>query len=712
LRFNDPESATLLIENAGFAVSEEALDQLQREVEGWAAGLRLVLLALYHAQDPDGYLKALHGGIPHVQEFLLQEVLQDLPAEFREYLLMSSIFDRFCPELLEAVVSRNDKKSPPALGGVEALTNLRANNIFTIALDARGKWFRYHHLFQQLLKQQLARQCSSDDIAAMRLRASEWFEDHALIQEAIAQALAAGNASYAAEIVERHQHAELEADRWYVVKKWLDLLPADIKQQRLKLLLAQAWVNTLQLQLAALVETIERAESILDDSAEPASLGELNFFRGLFQYYAGEGEKSQQSCADALARYPEKQSLIAGEMEMYLALARHMNGEGKAAVAEVRSKIRSAGSASAGFISRLVGTEAFVHLLSGDLKQAVTAGRGVTGIGQRSDADYIQAWGRYLEAAAHFQAFRLDDALDGFLAVSKRRDLVTRKVAIEGLSGIALAHQLLKQPEAAASAAETLLTYVEELSDSEHRLAAESCRARLALLRGDLGPAAEWARSAPVEPSAPSMFFWLEDPALTRARIQIAEGTRESLSQALAMLGDLRNQLEALHNTYQLIEILVLQALALQGRESTDEALETMEQALQQGGALGWVRPFVEPGPPALRLLNRLRKRERWSAFVARISSAASGSESTSEGEDSARPQRAGFSLLNSLTQREQEVLELLAERLSDKEIAARLFISPQTVNFHTKNIFQKLGVGNRRQAAAAAADMGLIDRA
>ncbi len=325
LQFDGPETAELLATAGKVAVGEDALGNLREQVEGWAVGLRLVALALRHVEDPDVFLGELRGGLPHTQEYLLREVLAAQPSEVRDRMLGASILDRFCPEVLDAVFGPGNPSGP---GGRELVDRLERHSLFTISLDARGEWYRYHHLFRDLLRGLLRESASAEEIAALHSRASEWFESRGLIGESIGHALAAGDVVRAAELVERHRHAELDADRWYVVDTWLARLPAEIKAQRPGLLLAEAWANFFQLRLDRMASLLEQVEPLLDEEkTEPGLSGEVHYFRGYLSYWEGEGEDGRDHFEQALERLPEGQQLIPGEAALHLGLARCMIGQ-------------------------------------------------------------------------------------------------------------------------------------------------------------------------------------------------------------------------------------------------------------------------------------------------------------------------------------------------------------------------------------------------
>jgi LuxR family maltose regulon positive regulatory protein len=205
------------------------------------------------------------------------------------------------------------------------------------------------------------------------------------------------------------------------------------------------------------------------------------------------------------------------------------------------------------------------------------------------------------------------------------------------------------------------------------------------------------------------MLIWLEVPAITQAKVLVAIGTEASLREAVSLLRSLEQATLALNNTCQTIEITILLALALEKQGQSEEALTACERAISLAGPRGWIRPFVEPGQPMADLVARLPAPDDGTTFTGRIQSAIH--EAQAKAGAATKPSRESSPLFETLTNREQEVLELLAKRLQNKEIAAELFVATQTVNSHLKSIYQKLDVTNRRQAAQKALEIGLLSR-
>jgi LuxR family maltose regulon positive regulatory protein len=242
LKFTESECSEYLARSSVVTVSKEALQSLEQQTEGWVVALRLTTLYLSYVDDPEEFLRGMHGGIQYTREFLLLEVLTRLPPRLISALLKTAILDRFCSQLCEALCWHGSETDDPGFDGRQFIETLLADNLFIIPLDEQNSWFRYHHLFQEMLLEQLEVRTDKEEVAVLHRRASEWFETKGLITESIEHARAAGDAERAAEITERNRIAELNAYRWYEVRKWLEMIPDACKQQRPGLQLAVAWI--------------------------------------------------------------------------------------------------------------------------------------------------------------------------------------------------------------------------------------------------------------------------------------------------------------------------------------------------------------------------------------------------------------------------------------------------------------------------------------
>jgi len=715
LRFTEAETTELLEGTTDVVIGHSAITNLQLQVEGWAAGLHLVSLALRRAEDPDAFLGNLHGGLPHTQEYLVREVLDGLPPEVRDCLMKASILDRFCPELVTVVSGHGPASSPPVSGGRDLVSFLLERNLFTISLDVDGEWFRFHHLFQDLMQRHLNRQISADEIAALHLRASEWLESRGLLEESVTHALLAENPARATEIVLARRYDLLNSDRWSFTEKLLSRLPSEIRESDAGLLLMQAWIAFWRWELENMMAFVERAGALLDDETEgPASLrGELDFFNGQVAYWTGETEKSRKLLDGALKGLGGVGGIVEGNVEIMLGLARRITGDGEMAIQALENLIRTAGADESALISQLLAAQVFVHLTTGDLAAAQICSRQITTHAQREGMSNTVAWAHYFIAYAHFEAQDLCKAIEAFNEMNRHRYVLEPKAVADGLTGLAIAYQLSGDPKNAKKTAESLMNWAIEVGAPELLEVATSCRARLGVLRGEPETAVAWAETIRDAPELSDLFMWLEVSSITKARVLVALGSRQSLDSAAELLDTIRERSEKWRFDCHTIETTVLKAVVLKKQGHREEAMTELENALSLAAPVGWVRPFVEAGPLMAEMLEGLGPDDPNHGFVQRLLAAVKPTEpgqSIDCDSDANRPTSITESALDALTDRELDILELLQQRLYNKEIASKLCISTHTVNYHLKHIYSKLAVNTRRQAVRCALERGILN--
>ncbi len=384
-----------------------------------------------------------------------------------------------------------------------------------------------------------------------------------------------------------------------------------------------------------------------------------------------------------------------------------MAGKKDLAMEQLNERLATTESTVAIYRSRLIAGLLFIHYLSGNLIQARREARRLRTLAQRSHIAYTQGWGIYMEACTHLQTNQLDEASGGFSDATGRRHTLDLRLAADTMAGLALTQQLKRQDDAAREAMDLLRAFAEEHNDPGIVSIADSCRVRLALLRGELDWALQWADSFDAMPAAVELVLWVEIPVLTQARVLIADGSVANLSRAAELLRVVAQQAEACHFVPQVIEASVLQSLLLEKQDRPDEALDLLSQSVALAEPGGWIRPFVEIGPTMAGMLARLPDERRETRFVTQLLSALRPVEDgpvDGGGASVSKPP-----LIEALTNREQDVLVLLSRRLYDKEIAAQLNISAATVRTHLTHIYDKLGVQNRRQAVLKAKEIGIL---
>jgi len=710
LRFTPEEASALIFSAAHKALSDSALRHLEAEIEGWPVGLRLVALMVRQTSDPDATVQGLHGGIPQTQEYMLQEVLAGLSPEVKECLLRTSILSRFSARLIDAVCWSRDLPSK-GLDGQSFIEELEQSNLFAQSLDSQGRWYRYHHWFQGMLERQLQAEFGEHKLIELHQRAAAWFEANDEPGEAQAHLLAAGQPGAAADLVARKFLGVIEADRWFVVERWLNLLPVDVRNERSDMQIAGAWVGFCKLDIELVIAHLTSIDVLLHDSA--AQLGyeaQLDFLNGWVAYWQGDLEIAQRYLGRAMGGFDVAPGMIAGELRLYVAFAMSLGGDHSGSVRFIAEQRVAAGVKSGvPYMIRILGAGAHTNYIAGDIDAAAAAADSVKALGDYHENGYALGWVAYLKGVQHFSRCELPAALQQFALGDAHLNMLERRAAVDMLATIALAQWLSGHRDAATAAHVALEQFVRNYEVDDCVWIIESVAARLALLAGDTAAALNWARTVILPEVSPvETHLWVANPAITRARVLILAGDQPDVEQGLKSLDQLLEQYRAYHNVCQIIDILPLRAVALARLGDQEQALTVLLQAVQEAAPGRWIRPFVELGEPVRELLAQLDPAEGERHFVqcALDMLATSAAVLVANGQQLA----PGFSdAAEGLTNRELDILELLEQRLQNKEIAARLHISPHTVGYHLKHIYQKLDVNGRRQAVQKARATGIL---
>ncbi len=707
LKFSRGEAGALMENLLGKPLSDAAMNRLMELSEGWVAGLQLVALAVRNRSDAEEFLLRLEGTIPDIRDYLLSEVLARQPPELRECILKTSVVDRFSGSFCEGVC---ESCEDCPLAGDGMMQNLTETGIFTVPLDAEGKWFRYHHLFQDLLRSQLEREVGVDGVAALHARASRWFEGLGSIGEAIDHALKAGDPERAAEVVEKHVTAEFNADHWFVVRNWLRRIPNEVKEGRPAILLAQAWIRYNQLRLPEIAALVEQAESCLtevDEGESEGLRGQINVHKAMLRFWQGDAEGVLEFVGKAQRQLPPEFVFARAELEIYWGVGHQMSGQGEQAVEELERNIRDESESHPLMVTRRIAAICVIRLLACQTAAAQQATMRLRDVAESNALPNTVLWASFFHGVSCFQSGKFESARSHFREATEKRHMFYRQAALSGLAGLALICEAMGRQGEADDALGLLQEFAREGGEAVSLAIADSCRARVALWRGDLGTAVRLLPPTWGSPDAAAMIYFVEVPCLTHCRVLLAKGATDDVASVAKMLADLGKGLEDLHNTFQLIEVLVLQAWALELMGESGKAKETLEEALQLAEPGWWIRPFLEAGELVVELMDAAGSNR--SPFRTELRNRLIERQNASSASLPQTKSAPKQSLIEPLTNRELDVLDLIGERLYDKEIADRLSISPQTVKAHLRHIYQKLGVGNRRAAVDRATALKIL---
>ncbi|MFN8482368.1 MAG: LuxR C-terminal-related transcriptional regulator [Anaerolineae bacterium] len=703
LRLSAAESAVLLKQNLPMALSDAEAAALIEQSEGWPAALHLAAVFLRDAADPQQALADMQISPGYAMAYLLDEVLAQQSPEMQECLVKTAILDRFGAPLCAAVCGQS------AAAGAEFLDRLQSLNLFLVGLDPGGTWYRYHHLFRQLLQRQLQHRYTAAEIEVLHRRASAWCANQGLLEEALDHALAAGDTDTAVQVIALHRHDLMNYEQWRRLESCLRLLPAEAWESP-HVLLSEVWLaHSRRADLETMARLGERARARIEELSPTAGapadlLGELDTLATMLHYYRAEGGNSIEAGRRALERLPLQAYTVRSFARIFLAGAYHLVGNRDTAYTVMGEGVREEQETPDLNRCRLQLGWGFLEWLDGDLNglaltvaQASAETRGGLHGESVSWAHYFRAcvayeWNDLKTAEAEARAIFEDPSGSG-----------SALALVHSTAILALTYEALGRSAEANQTVETAMTRVLEMRSTNILAILQALQAELAVCQGNAVVAARWAVSTSVALEAMPLFY---APQLVLPKEFLAQNTAYSRRQARALLPRLLDHAVATHNAPAHIQLLALHALLEEAEGNEAAALATLEKAVLLAQPGGFLRVFADLGPRMASLVQRLKERSAVPEFVARIEGACVPPfrPMVSRGESI-----GSASLIEPLTGREMEILALLAERLSNREIGERLFIAPPTVKRHTVNIYQKLLVSGRREAVAKAASLGIL---
>ena len=729
LRFTASEAAEFLNQVMGLSLSAADIARLSDHTEGWIAGLQLAALSLQGHQDVPGFIRAFAGDHRYIVDYLVEEVLQRQPAPVRSFLLQTAILDRLSGPLCNAVTGQEE--------GNACLEALERGNFFVVPLDDRRHWYRYHHLFAEVLSAHLMAE-QPDQVSTLHRRASEWYEHNGSVADAIRHALEACDFARAAGLVERAVPEMRRSRQEATVLGWLRALPDELLQVRPVLSVAYAWALLASGELEGVETRLRDAERWLDttaDRSEMVVVGDEEYrrlpaaiavYRAVHAQARGDVADTMNYARRALDLVPEDDHLVRGAAAALLGLASWASGDLETAhrtYAEGMARVQRAGNIS----DAINGTIALadIRIAQGRLHEAMrTYERGLqlaTEQGEpilRGTADLHVGM-----SELHREQNDLHAATQDLL---RSKELGERTGVPQNWSRWCVAMARIREAQGDLEGALDLLheaerLYVSDFSPNVRPVAALVTRVWAA--QGRLGEAIGWAREQGLEVSD-DLSYLREFEHITLARVLLARSKSEradrSILEAVGLLERLLQAAEEGERTGSVIEILILQALAHQDQGDIPAALVPLQQALTLAEPEGYVRMFVDEGPPMAVLLAKLHERSRKRpraastnvplASIERLLALLRG-ERVQEGTSPAAPSAPtpAQPLLDPLTERELEVLRLIAAGLSNRAIAARLVLALSTVKSYVNTIYSKLQVESRTQAVARARALHLL---
>jgi LuxR family transcriptional regulator, maltose regulon positive regulatory protein len=694
LRFTVAEATVLL------GLADDIVSVLAARTEGWAAGLRLAALSLRGQPDAARFVADFGGSNRYVLDYLTEEVLDQQPDDVRAFLLETSVLESLSGELCDAVTGRS--------GSQQLLERIERDGLFLIPLDEVRGWWRYHHLFADLLRARLVAErparaagphgaVSLHSAVSLHGAAATWYEKHGLADDAIRHALAAGDTDEAARLIERHFDAAYMTGERATIQRWLSAVPASLTAARPRLRLAHTFAALVYGDVtgaAALLDGVDPSdagpfESSVGDAASllvnvPAAFA---ICRAWLCYLRGDPDGMAEFAGRARAMLGHGQVMLESVYQLNLALADWLHGKLASAEREFTALVASwRGFGESSLAARSCRFLAQVQRDQGRLAVAFATCQETVAIAEDQDQPRlpIAAYGYVGLAEIAYQRDELADALRYVTeGIARGRQLSEREPLASGLVALAWIRQAGGDLVGAVAAIEEAERVAPSPAVASLLNPVPAQRARLLLAQGDIAAAARWTAQRGLDPDDEPLPYLREQEYLVLARVLIAQGSPD---RALVLLDRLHAAAAEQERLGSVIELLSLRAAALAACGDEPAAAAVLTQALALGRPRGYVRVFVDEGAPLKALLSRL-----------------------DPGLTVGTPRIRQPGLVDPLTARELEVLALLAAGASNQAIAARLVVTIDTVKKHVTHVLAKLTATNRTEAVARARHLGLL---
>jgi LuxR family maltose regulon positive regulatory protein len=713
LRFSAEEAATFLRDVMGLDLGPEGVAALEARTEGWVAGLQLAALSMRDRDDRETFARSLSGEHRHIARFLAEEVVQQQEPEVREFLQRVSILRRMSGPLCDALTGGS--------GGAEMLERVARGNLFVIRLDDRGEWYRFHHLFGEFLERRLAERgpgASANDAGALHARASRWFEEEGLVEEAVHHALHAPDVKQAADLIERSWRILDRRHQSATWRGWVEALPAELVAARPVLTMGVGWAHLDAGEIDAGEGWLERTDALLAGPAEARVVADAREFEALPGTLAsarsfvaqarGDMEATVAHATRALELLPADDHFYRGIPAVIVGMAQWAAGSLSEAEASFDDAVRSfTASGNALFIAMARYALGELQRLQGRITDAeTTLRRAEASADTRGEhrARILRALGEVLlERGEVDEAERCLTKSDRHAPGAPDHRLCLAWAELHDARGDeAGVRSWLDRAEAAFAP--------QMLPDP---CSVVGRRARWALERGRLDEVAAWLEGAEPEADAAVAGYDLRTRiGLEVARVEAGAGALDEAEDAVRAFAEVARRRG---HPGEVLDARLLGVRLAAAAGDEEGARRRMTEALEEAEPHGLFATFLRHGPPLHPWIRDAALRHPERRLARRLNRDRNRGLNRSPNRGLGAAKEAGRAatpdapIATPLTPREVDILRLVAAGLSNKEIARQCFISVATVKRHAANIFAKLGASNRTHAAARADELGLL---
>ena len=688
LRFSLDETDQFLNQVMKLALTRDQISALERRSEGWIAGLQLAALSLQDQPDPDHFVSAFTGSHHYLFDYLAEEVLNHLQPDFKTFLSETALLDRMNASLCNAVTGRQD--------GQAMLEKLEQNNLFLIPLDNERGWFRYHHLFADQLRARL-RHLDPGRIPELLRRASGWYAREGFLEAAISYSLQAEDFKRAVVLIEQYAPTMTSQGRVGTLAAWNSTLPEQSLAGHPRLGLALVWALYLKYQFDECEARLQKVEQKLSPEDELQIRGELALWHGIIARRHSNLEQSRIFLCQALEQLPPENPALLGRAHIFLGMTWLESDANEAHKQFIQARDAFAGDKNIHGELAALYFLAWTERLQGALVRAWLTCEHAMHLAEQVPDWPVASYAHLATAELLYERNELEQAA---VQVKKASELAETGGHTDNLVIASLDAARIKRASRDWEGAQKLLEHTSDMAADPIiimvKVQLNLEQVRLFLAQGKTPQAYEWWQQNHASLPSGTFFSYALDQII-QARLLLA---RQETHAAGALLAALLEPVENAGMGQLAMQINCLQALALKGQGQKDAALESLQRAISAAKKEGNLRPFLDEGISILDLLHLAKNRGISQEFTAHLLEVIPS-------EEPDKPARSASP--GPLSKREIELLRLVADGCSNKEIATALVISVGTVKRHTVNIFNKLDVKNRTEAAARARELGLL---
>lgn len=703
LKFQIEDIVRFLLLSLDITIDDHEAKLLLHRIEGWPAGMRLISISVNEGESLSELIRELSGDSREVKEYLLNEVLAHQPTPIRNTLLKSSILRRFDKGLCDLFCDEG-------ISGDSFIEHVVLSNIFVIKVSPQKDWYRFHHLFQDLLKLTLEQRFKKEEIEKLHRIAAGWYEEHGDLEEAIFHYTEIGDEQGIVNVLEAHRHELMNQERWARLDYLVSLLPERIAIASPSILITKAFLAENRFFMRKALQYTDRIEQLCETNKAQISggiLAEKDALLALKYYLQNNPEKSIESGLRAIDTLPERYSSVIGFAHGLTAFSMQIHGDVSQSLDLLLSALQDSIQDKSTLHGRILLTLCFMYWFEGDLENMRHVATRYDDFAERAGLPEALAFSKYFLSIGAYQVNRLPEAEMHLQQSIERADNINITAYAQNAFTLAITQYELGQVDKAMELAEQIVQRSYDLGNTELQMIANSFRVDLEIRQGRKRVAEKWLKQIGTLPLSP--VYRMYSPYLTEIRALFVQESDRAYTIANERLNEMITFFKNTHQTPMLIELYTLLSHLHEQKGRRHEAEKALLEAISLASPGRFVLVFKSIPQAVPSVLKRLQGEDINPDYYNLLLDAF-GSQSQSHiiSAPLERPhsKKSGW---QPLSNRELDILLRLSKRLSNKEIAAELYISVSTVKRHAVNIYQKLEVHSRREAVDKAHDMGLL---